>query len=44
LLEVEPQIELVEEEVKTANPKVGVEPLVAMQVEITEIIVEKPKV
>ncbi len=40
-LEVEPQIELVEE-VKIAKPKVGTKPLVYVQVETIETIVEKP--
>jgi hypothetical protein len=33
----------VEEEVKTTNPKVGIKPLVVIQVETIEIIMEKPK-
>jgi hypothetical protein len=36
-------IELVEEEVKTANRKVGTEPLGVVQVEITKIVVEQPE-
>jgi len=52
-LEIKPQIELVEEEVKTidtdihvriANLKVGIRPLVVVQVEITKIIVEETSV
>jgi hypothetical protein len=39
-LEVEPHIELVEE-VKIAKLKVGIKPLVFIQVEIRETIVEK---
>ncbi len=34
-LEIEPQTKLVEEEVKTTEPKVGIEPLIATQVETT---------
>ncbi len=50
LLKVKPQIKLVEEEVKTVEPnvqvktvelEVGIEPLVAIQVETTKIIVEE---
>jgi hypothetical protein len=33
-------IELVEEKIKTANSKVGIKPLVAVQVEITNNVVE----
>ncbi len=49
-LEIEPQTKLVEEEiktvktekqVKTVKPEVGIEPLVDVQVEITETIVEE---
>ncbi len=40
-LEVEPSIELVEEEVKTTNLEVGIKPLVAEQIEITQIVVEQ---
>ncbi len=43
-LEVEPQIELVEEAIKTIDLEVGIKPLVAIQVEIVEIVVEQPKV
>jgi hypothetical protein len=37
-LEVEPQSKLVEEEVRTTNEEVGVEPLIVVHNEITEII------
>jgi hypothetical protein len=33
-------IELVEEKIKTANSKVGIKPLVVVQVETTNIVVE----
>jgi len=33
-------IELVEEKIKTANSKVGIKPLVAVQVETTNTVVE----
>jgi hypothetical protein len=36
-LEIEPQIELVGEENKTAEPKVDIEPLVPVHVEITKL-------
>jgi len=39
-LEVESHIELVKEKVKTANSKVGIKPLVVVQVEITNTVVE----
>jgi hypothetical protein len=42
-LEVEPQIEFVEEEVKTTNLEVGIKLLVVVQVETIEIVVEQPK-
>ncbi len=53
LLEIEPQIELVEEEVRTtdteihvriAKLEVGIGPLVVVQVETTKIIVEETSV
>ncbi len=40
-LEVEPHIELMEEEVRTANLEVGIEPLVVVQVYTTEIANEQ---
>jgi len=43
-LEVEPQIKLMEEEVRTTEPKVGTKPLVFAKVKTTKIIVEKPDV
>jgi hypothetical protein len=36
-LEIEPQIELVGEDNRTAGPKVNIEPLVPIQVEIIEL-------
>jgi len=39
-LEVKSHIELVEEKIKTANSKVGIKPLVVVQVETTNIVVE----
>jgi hypothetical protein len=42
-LEVEPQIELVEGEVRIVDLEVGAEPLVAIQVETIETIMEKPE-
>ncbi len=36
-MEIEPQIELVEEEIRFAKSKVDVEPLVPIQVEIIEL-------
>jgi hypothetical protein len=41
-LKVEPHIELVEKEVKIANLKVGIKPLVVVQVETTKIVIEQP--
>ncbi len=41
-LEVKPKIELVEKEVRTIDPKVGIEPLVDVQVETKNIVVEQP--
>jgi hypothetical protein len=43
-LEVEPQIELMEEEVRTTNLEVGTKPLVVIQVETTKIVVEETNV
>ncbi len=42
-LEVERQIEVVEQAVKTTNSEVGIKPLVVIQVETIETIVEQPK-
>ncbi len=39
-LEVKPQIELVEEAIRTTNSKVGTKPLFVIQVETIETIVE----
>jgi hypothetical protein len=39
-LEVEPHIELVEEAIKTIDLEVGTKPLVVVQVETSEIIIE----
>jgi hypothetical protein len=36
-LEIEPQIELMGEEIKTLKPKVDIEPLIFVHVEITEL-------
>jgi hypothetical protein len=41
-LEVKPQIELMEEKVRTIEPKVHTEPLVVVLIETTKIVVEKP--
>jgi hypothetical protein len=41
-LEVEPQIKLVKEVVKTITSKVDTKPLVVIQVEAIEIVVEQP--
>jgi hypothetical protein len=40
-LEIEPHIELMEKEVKIAEPKVGTKPLVVEQVKTTKIVVEE---
>ncbi len=42
-LEVKPHIELMEEEVKIIDSKVGTKPLVVVQVETSETIVEQLK-
>jgi hypothetical protein len=39
-MEVEPYIELVEEEIKTTDLEVSIEPPVIVQVETIEIVVE----
>jgi hypothetical protein len=43
-MEIEPQIEFVEREVKTAKLEVGTKPLVIKQVKITKTIVEETNV
>ncbi len=40
-LEVKPHIELMEEKVRTIEPKVCTEPLVVVLIETTKIVVEK---
>jgi uncharacterized protein YneF (UPF0154 family) len=43
-LKVEPQIELVEEVVRTTYSKMGTKPLDSIQVEVTKTIIEQPKI
>ncbi len=40
-MEIKPHIKLVEKEVKTIEPKVGIKPLVIEHVEITKIVVKE---
>jgi len=41
-LEVKPHVELMEEKVRTIEPKVRTEPLVVVLIEIIKIVMEKP--